>query len=241
MPLDSFTHLEDGSLRLDFSLLWAYPEDAQATRGGTIALIVLPDESAPFSFRLLGAQSIINLRPGDQIGSHPRRDMELFRAPLFAVASACILTREGFDEQPSATFAWTAASSLLYAYGADFGLTPAQGDLFVPEDAMAAAFSALFGRDYEPPLPVPPRLARRVQAVAGGYSLRSAPEALEMQFESYHSGMDFTDEFTVLLYGAQNGQSLFQGQLRVALSPQEGSPYKNRRVSAAVYTPRDAS
>ncbi|MDR2514333.1 MAG: hypothetical protein LBD02_03885 [Christensenellaceae bacterium] len=240
MPLDSFTRLEDGSLRLDFSLLWAYPEDAQAARGGTVALVALPDESTPFSFRLLGMQAIINLRPGDQVGSHPRRDMELFRAPLFAVASACTLTREGFDEQPSATFAWTAVSSLLYAYGADFGLAPTKETLFVPEETMKAAFSALFGRDFEIPLPLPPRLARRVQLAFGGYTLYSAPEALEMRFESWHSGMDFTDEFSILLYGEQNGQSLFQGQLRVALSPQDGGLYKNRRISAVIYTPGDA-
>ncbi len=231
---------ENGYYELSLNLYWAYPEDAQATQGGSVRCWVKTNDESPFGLGLALVDAQISLRPGEDFGSHPARDVEQIMPMLHAVAKACLETGDGFDQTPSDRFAFEAAYVLLNSYGQDFGLSDSGSSVRVSKETMQSAMAALFGPAYQLPSSVPSQLRGRLQASGSGYTLTRSQEETTPVFADYSVSMSATELITISLRTGDKSEEnpwQFHGSATIAVNTADNLPYRNRYAQGASFTP----
>ncbi len=231
---------EENYYELAFTLDWAYPEDAQATNGGGFKCWVKKNDDSPYGLGLALLEPQVALRPGDDFGSHPARDVEQIMPMLHALAKACVLTGDGFTQKPSDTFAFEAAYALLNSYGGDFGLDASNASAKVSKQMMDSAMAALFGPEYKTPASVPSALRGRLQGASSGYSLKFTKEETTPIFTDYAVLSNTTEWITLSLRSGEKTEASpleYLGSTRVAVAIGENLPYRNRYAVDVNYTP----
>lgn len=234
----SFTALSDPNYyEITAALNWAYPEDAEATQGGTVTMWVKPDTAAPFGIRIAKLSASISTRPGEDFGSHPSRDFKQVAPLLHAIASACVATGDGYNEKPTDEFAWQAAYALLNRYATDFEIDNKGSNISVSSAKMREVFTALFGSQFKIPS-IPSKLRSRVSLSGSTYTLDRSTDDATPVYADYFVAANGNDVFTVSLMRGSKTQAdplSYEGATRVSLAIDEKALYRHRICENATY------
>ncbi len=238
--LNGWEDLGDGYYQLEMQLFWAWPEDAQATAAGMALIWVKENESSPYGLGLAKIEGAVSLRPGDDFGAHPARDVEQIMPMLHAVLKACWLTGDGFTGEPSDRFAFEAAYTLLNDHGEDFGLSGGKSAK-ISRQTMQNAMHALFGPSYKTPDKLPSGLSAKLKADGGGYLLTYTREETAPVFADYRVTMNAMEIITVSLRvgeGTDESPWAFVGAADVSVNTADGLPYRSRYAEDISFTPQ---